>query len=266
MGWQEFEEQCCEWLRYHFGDLATFDLMGGSNSNVSDILVTLPNEVKFYIEVKDRKSQCSQFVLTPDFSMHEFVYSVGNKLEMNPFTSHLIEYMNEHFNDFCKPTTAGKIIDPKASEAAGHIRYQHMVKGVEFFISHNNLGYCLIPLSFFGYYFDIEAVYRRKKSGSHDIAKKDEDSLNRWLIDKYNLSCLKQGRDFLTDLKPHMVGETFEIEGNRYMFREEEGGKMSLRGLSSTANPSVIFTITLKDDVEGLPNDYMRYFLKMVGS
>ena len=131
--WLVFEEECRDFLVSRFGNLGVFSLAGAQNSNVSYIKVTLPNGATFYIEVKENHAQCSQFVLIPDDTAQCFIYSSRNKLPMNPFTKRIVEYMNENYSAFSQANKGGVKIDPLLAALAGHIRYQHMMKGVEFF-------------------------------------------------------------------------------------------------------------------------------------
>jgi len=50
--WEEFEKDCCKYLKNNFSTYANFEEMGRKNSNVSDIKVVLNNGKEFYIETK----------------------------------------------------------------------------------------------------------------------------------------------------------------------------------------------------------------------
>lgn len=263
--WQLFEEHCLNYLQGKFGMYGNFALAGGVDSTASDIAVTLSNGVKFFIEVKEDNAQCSQFVLIPDMQSREFIYSRRNKLPMNPFTKHIMIYMNNHFDEFSQAGTSGKRIDPFLAASAGHIRYQHMMKGVEFFITYdnNNQRYILLPLSLFSYYFEIVGMYRAKKSGSSPISKKDEMPINAYLSNNYGFSCSRSGDKFVAPIIHDLIGKKLDINDCKYIFGDLDGNSMYMRKLSDTQNGTVIFCVKLKDGVESLPDDFFIAFMKM---
>lgn len=260
--WQKFEIECLEYLKNKFGQYGDFELIGGEDSTMSDIMVTLPNGVRFFIEVKKEVAQCSQFVLIPDHQMRTFAYSSRNKLPMNPFTKNIIGYMNEHFDEFAFPGASGTKIDPLLAASAGHIRYQHMMKGVEFFITRHN-DFILLPLSLFSYYFEIMGVYRTKKSGSSPLPKKDDDAVNLYLAENYGFECERNGQDFYAPVIPDLIGAKFSLEQGNYNFTELGDGRMGVRKLSDTNNGTVIFSVRLKEGVTSLPDDFFIAFMKM---
>lgn len=261
--WQLFEEKCVAHLQERFGEYGDFKLAGGTDSTASDIVVTLPNGLKFYIEVKEDNAQCSQFVLIPDTETHKFTYSERNKLPMNPFTKNIIGYMNNHFDEFSQAGTSGEKIDPLLAASAGHIRYQHMMKGVEFFITYNNDKFILLPLSLFSYYFEITGIYRTKKSGSSPIPAKDEKPINDYLSVNYGIECIKSGRDFIAPIVPDLIGKKFSLDAGRFIIGDLDGQSMYVRKLTNTQNGTVIFIVKLKDGVESLPDEFFIAFMKM---
>lgn len=261
--WQIFEEACLEYLQAKFGEYGDFKLVGGVDSTTSDIVVTLSNGVKFYIEVKEDNAQCSQFVLIPDIEAHGFVYSKRNKLPMNPFTKNIIGYMNENFDKFSKAGTRGEKIDPLLAASAGHIRYQHMMKGVEFFITCDDGRFILLPLSLFSYYFEIIGFYRTKKSGSSLIPIKDEKPVNDYLSANYGIKCIRSGDNFIAPTVPGLIGERFNLEAGNFIIGDFDGQNMYVRKLSNTQNGTVIFCVKLKDGVKSLPDEFFIAFMKM---
>lgn len=260
--WLVFEEDCRDFLTSKFGGLGDFSLAGAQNSNVSDIKVTLPNGATFYIEVKENHAQCSQFVLIPDDTTQRFAYSTRNKLPMNPFTKRIIEYMNENYSVFSQAGKSGVRIDPLLAASAGHIRYQHMMKGVEFFMTKGD-DYILLPVSLFAFYFDVIGMYRTKKSGSAPIPRKEEDPLNEYLREHCGFECQRVGQDFTAPLVESMIKKEINIGGCRYAFADAGEQIMRLRKLGNTENGTVIFTVHLKKSVEGLPLSYFESFMRM---
>ena len=108
--WQEFENSCYEHLLKEYGDFCSFEQLGKSDSTNSDIKVTKRNKEKFFIETKDNRAQCGQFVLLPDEEKSEFVYSTRNKSNLNKYSQKIIDYMNKHFEVFAQAGTSGKDI------------------------------------------------------------------------------------------------------------------------------------------------------------
>ncbi|MDE7431515.1 MAG: hypothetical protein K2N34_06345, partial [Lachnospiraceae bacterium] len=80
MGWKDFEWDCYNYLCDKYGsERVRFMKLGESDSTQSDIFVSILEERNFYIETKEAKAQCGQFVVLPNDSKAVFEYSADNR-------------------------------------------------------------------------------------------------------------------------------------------------------------------------------------------
>ena len=250
--WEIFEERCTDYLNKTFGKYATFRHKGGSDSTTPDILATTANGASFYIEAKQGSAQCGQFVLLPDITKTQFIYSPRNITPINPYSEIIMAHMNKHFEHFKNAGTKGeKITFPNDKDIfAKWVISTYRQKNVRFFITDNNT---LIPLEQFDQYFDISATYRIKRSGSRSAGKGNASIIVKHLQD--GSYTIEKYRDSNSKLFIHssddLNHETFKIAGNEYMFSQRDN-EYEIRKLSNTFNANVIFSIKLKPNMSGL--------------
>ena len=94
--WKIFEDDCHKYLMENYKDSnVNFNKVGESNPNSSDIEVVKDNKNIFNIEIKMKKSQCSQFTLRIEDD--KFIYSKLNKSKNNDYSKEIIDYLNLNY-------------------------------------------------------------------------------------------------------------------------------------------------------------------------
>lgn len=263
--WENYEQECLHYLRKNFGNIAKFELLGGSRSSTSDILVTYPTH-NFFIEVKSDISQCGQFVLLPNFEKNQFDYSQKNKSPINLPIEKIISFMNSNFAHFSNPGTAGiKINIPNGEKIFSQFIKQHYQrKNVYFFISGQ---FQLFPLDKIEQFFSISAVYRQKKSGSRETR---ESFLNdvKFAIQKHiDLNQIELGiinkRVFISsELEINKL--RFSSPYNNYILSHKKNSLYEVRTLSKTNNANVIFSISLNQNAKGLSKSEFLNLISLI--
>lgn len=258
--WEKFEKACETYLNENYGHLANFILEGGSNSNISDIAVTVNRRVNFYIEAKMGLAQSGQFVVLPDVENKCFYFSPKNKSLENEFTEIILSYINDNFDIFFNAGTAGKDIDIDKYYFTQWIINHYKNRSVKHIITYKN-GFIIFPVEKFGNYFDVSATMRNKGSGSTQPAKKNWAAISSYIGDAYDVSSTEPFRDgkknrLLAYTNRGVRDEQFVIESVTYQFssREREN-EYEVRKLNrKTKNPTVVFSVhvTAQQDISDL--------------
>ena len=133
---EAFEIQCYEYLcRMYQLKEAKFVRKGGMDSTTSDIAVLKNRRVDYYIEAKDAAAQSGQFVLLPDKSTRQFIFSPRNHSEPNEMTKIIIDYMNADFDRFNNAGTAGQPLSIDQNVFSNWIIRHYKERNVKYFIS-----------------------------------------------------------------------------------------------------------------------------------
>ena len=258
--WKIFELKCFEYLKNNFSRFAQFTMQGGSDSTTADIQVHTQNNKMFYLETKHCPAQCGQFVLFANQNTRNFDYSAKNITTLNSYYKSIIDYMNQDFEGFKNASTRSKKIEFENSSEifAKWIIETYKQKNVKFFITNN---YQIIPLTNITDYFNITARYRVKRSGSRKISKKDISIIRNYISGTYNLNNFIEINDRLyVQSALNLHNTKFNINGNEYMF-SVRNQYFEIRKLSNTFNANVIFSITLKPNINGLSVEEFINFL-----
>ena len=258
--WKDFEEEATEYLNKNFGKYANFILQGGSNSTKEDIKVTTKNNVEFYIEAKHSPAQCGQFVLFPNLKTKKFEYSKQNVNRLNESALKIMSYMNENFDEFKNVGTAGKNIEFLGSQNifCDWIVEMYKSKNVKFFITNNNT---ILPIEKFKEYFNVSAKYRVKKSGSSSVGTRGVAKVENFIMSKYEVKTIKDNGRLLVLTDQNLHNKHFVLDEQEYMF-SKRNQIYEVRKLSKTYNANVIFSVQLKNGVQGvLPKDFISFLL-----
>ncbi len=257
--WKQLELNCFEYLKQTYGKLAEFKHYGDSNATVADILVSKLNQ-DFYIEVKSPQAQCGQFVLNIDQNNCVFEYSLHNKTNYYDSTKAIIDYMNNHFDNFQQVSTAPLKIDLDKSIFYDWVRTYYHDKNVAYFMTKQN-NFLIIPIANLESYFDIHAYYRVKKSGSSSPNKSNINEIRNILADyqiDYDLNVQENGVYLITE--SNVVNQKLKGTTNTYLLKKSElNNQYLIRKLSNTYHANVIFSIKLKQSDQN-END-LRTFL-----
>lgn len=247
MSWEDFEEYCLLYLRQQFAHIPNleFSLLGKSNSQESDILVVKNKRQLFYIEVKMAQSQSGQFVVLSQ--ENRFVYSPKNMHPADEYSREIIDYMNRDFDFLRQASTAGDILAIPSPLSASWIKQHYRNKDVSYIITHDGSDFIVLPLSKIDEYFDIEAKYRIKKSGSSDPSANNISELESLVNDSSAIYTRGEKSTYLQTTRP-TIHDGIKLEGDKYSYllNEMAANKYKVRRLSNTHNANVIFSIKLK--------------------
>lgn len=252
MDFVEFEHCCASYLRTKYkGTGCTFEVSGGTDSTVPDIVVKKDNELICNIEVKEPGAQCGQFVAFPDEDTRTFKYSELNhpKIASNESMA-ILKAMEANFDKYKNPSSKELGLN-KQLYVNRIVDYYLNFKHSHFFMTRESVeegDFIIFPTSKFADYFDVTACYRKKKSGSHNPNKKELEALPRMLtselVSGYEIE--KEGK-YTNVLMDGNLPSRFILEDTcRIQFKNIGGSRYRVTGLSSTNNPNVIFTIGLK--------------------
>jgi len=256
--WEKHELECINYLQQNFGmdGHIQFKHLGGSDSTKSDIAVYKDGVFLFCMDAKMGSAQSGQFVLLPDETSKTFIFSHANKSNLNEQTCAIINEMNLYFDRYKSPTTKGISLNLSPMISANWIINHYKALRADFFIT-KGVNFIIAPIEKIGDYFDIEAIYRKKKSGSANPSQKDIVVITS-LLEKqgFTFSNLCFMGKYLT-IEVATNDKQFIVEGNEkdYYFKKQENGLYRITKLSNTNNPNVIFQISLKkqqdpDDLE----------------
>lgn len=249
--WKDFENECTDYLNKQFGNYATFIHQGGSNSNDEDIKVTTKNKKEFYIEAKHSPAQCGQFVLIPNIETRKFNYSPLNVNKLNDSALKIITHMNEKFDEFKEAGTAGRTIEFVNSEQVfcDWIINAYKTKGVKYFITNN---YTIFPIERLGDYFKISAKYRVKRSGSSSVGNNNLRHVETYIKNNFNIQQVEIKQDKIFVKASQALHNTrFVLNGYEFMFSQRDD-VYEIRKLSNTFNANVIFSVELKNGINGM--------------
>ena len=241
--WQKFEVDCEKYLKETYPNI-NFKLIGRSNSKYSDIKVN-DKDGEYFIEVKQAPAQCCQFVLFPDDNY--FRYSSHNKNPLNDFSKNIIKYMDDNFDYFSKKDNKVKKIEYENCEKDffGCIKEFYSHKNAKYFMTNNFL---LIPIDDIDKIFTISARYRMKKSGSKKPTKSMINDLIKYISENYEINFIEYIDSKLkVNSNIDLSKESFELYDRTFIFSKEDE-EYSIRELSKTNNPNVIFKIKLKNN------------------
>ncbi len=242
--WLDFELECTDYLNKKFGEYATFEHLGGSDSTITDIKVSTKNGDIFYIDAKHSPAQSGQFVLFPNFEENKFKYSSKNITAINEFSQKIIDIMNKDFNSFSKASTAGNSLVFEGCENifSNWIINTYKNKNVRYIITNN---FILLPIDQLNDYFDITAKYRVKKSGSSSVSKKNFESVETFIKDNYPIDDIIFKANKMYAISSAKLNKTtFKLDSTNYLFSKRDNA-YEIKRLSNTHNANVIFSIKL---------------------
>lgn len=260
--WKKFEIEWTEFLKKTYGDVAYFEHLGEEDSTNPDILVKTNNGREFFIDAKKCPAQCGQFVLIPDTKTRKFIFSEKNDTNLNQFAETIINFMNYHFDSFKQAGTAGRTIefDDMETSFCNWIIQTYSDKNVELFATNNRI---ILKIEDFPKYFNVTAKYRVKRSGSGKVGSKRLAEVKEFIKQKYHYASYREtskGSLFYKSTK-NLHNQRFTLNGYEYMFSFRKN-EFEVRKLSNTFNANVIFSITLKQDVEkGMSKEEVKKYL-----
>lgn len=264
--WEICEKECFEYLKSKYADkIFDFEHNGGFDSTKSDILLKKNGIVCFYIESKMTAAQCGQFVVKQE--QGRFVNSENNRHQKSLIEEVIIDKINEQFEFYANPGTAGKSLNIEKEYFYEWICNFYKTKNVKYFIVEKEVGknkltaenFIIFPIKHFQRYFDVFATYRVKKSGSKVPSKNCIEEIENSLE---NQGITHSEIDFKDDkayIGIQNKTEKFKIQALNYdyQFNPIKEKLFEIRQLSNTKNANVIFSISLvKNQAE---NDLIEF-------
>lgn len=258
--WEELENRCYHYLKKLYGKTNSIEPYGKSDSTKADIKVGPSNSEEFFIEVKAGDSQCCQFVLFPNEETEKFDFSQRNKVPHSDNCKRIIAYMDGFYKKYHKVGKKPIPVPVDSSILYGLVRDFYAVKNVKFFMTEGT-DIIVFPSDRFASYFNIEAFYRRKNSGSHEPNENNNNSeILQGLSDEKISGAIEykyvggKTRCFIhTDQSLHkrkmMCDEyTYQFKDNEYSktVPSSKSNIYEVRRLSNTSNPNVICQLSLK--------------------
>lgn len=257
--WQICEKECLKYLKANFADNKyNFEAEGGSDSTKSDILLTKSGIAIFYIESKMKQAQCGQFVAFPNTDSNSFDYSKANAYPENIQSEAILDKMTEDFDRYKNPGTDGTELLMDKSYFYSWICEFYKAKGVKYFIIEKEVGndnmksdnFVIFPIEHFQSYFDVIALYRRKKSGSANPSENDYREIEKAATSEgFSIKKIyKDGKYVFVKMNAEPMTYKIIGESHTYQFKNEKEDIFKVTRLSNTSNPNVIFSISLVQD------------------
>ncbi|MBR3844492.1 MAG: hypothetical protein IKM39_03180 [Clostridia bacterium] len=267
--WEELENKCYKYLQQIYGGKNSIEPFGKSDSTKADIKIVTESKQEFFVEVKAGNSQCCQFVLFPNEDTKQFDFSKRNKVPLSDNCKKIIAYMNGRYKTYQKVGKNGIPVNVDSSVLYGLVHDFYSSKNVKFFMTEGT-DIIIFPSKSFSKYFDIEAFYRRKTSGSSEpnettnATEIAQGLLEEGIVGTIEYKCVGQKtRCFLhTNLNLHKqkmicTDYTYQFKDNQYSKKVHKQNKnvFEVRRLSNTSNPNVICQLSLKNTLQN-KDDY----------
>lgn len=245
--WELFEKNSLHFLRDNIksNDKLKFQESGKSNSRETDIKVIYNHKKMFSIEVKKLPAQCGQFVV--ELNDGKFDESLKN-FSKNKYSKPIIEELNNI------PSINSKIYSTLKLRLTQNLMFNwikehYKMKDVKYFIVSNQINseFNLIDINELNEYLKFSCVLRRKKSGSRDVSKsKRFESLSSLEIHltKENNSIIQKkiiGKSMIVKTLKKVENKYFH--NNSYFLSEINNQEYKIKQISSTNNPSIIFSV-----------------------
>lgn len=251
MGWEEFEQDCFNFLNKNFSrENIKFKLNGSHDSTKSDIECYIDNEFKFFIEVKEKQAQSGQFVLLNNIENNKFEYSSRNKSTINDYSNLILNYINNNYEKYKHASDNGIDVNLPSDIFKHWIVGHYTNKNVKYVMTKNTSSYIIFPLDKYDSYFCISAKLRPKGSGSSSLPKCDVDIISDLISSHYGKCSISlEGTDRFCTLNEGSIPDksqfTSSINNRRYQFNKISDNKYKIRKLSNTRNCTLIFSIKL---------------------
>ena len=141
-------------------------------------------------------------------------------------------------------------------------------KGVKYFIIEKEVGFnnmsennfVIFPIEHFHKYFDVNALYRRKKSGSSNPTEHDYTEIKETAASEgFVIEKIYKNEKYVF-VKMNAVPITYKIIGkmHTYQYKPETDGIFKVTKLSNISNPNIIFSISLIQDQQEIDLEKFR--------
>lgn len=215
-----YEKKCVEEL-ISLGYDASWT--GGSDSTKPDILIKDPSG-DYFVEVKMRSAQGAQFLV--NLVENTFIFSsAGDEALAKP----LVSIMNKNKDKFKKSGT--HLVTENQNLCFEYISKYYADKGVKNFATKINKKWKFTPIEDLLSTYTVTAKYRKKKSGSRSLPKKDDQYFSSFPLVR------KGKRVYINDKN---FAKTYL--GDEYYVNEN----LEIRKLSNRSDSCIIFEFKSK--------------------
>lgn len=253
--WKESEKYLLDWLKENFKEpVYRVEHKGGSNStDVDATIFNLEKGTETNAEFKTENAQSGQFVALPENGV--LIFSERNVVDRVVSEEILIE-MNNEFLKYSNPGTSGIIVDIKDELSYKWIvNHYKGTKQSDYFVvdAESRSEVLMFKTVDIMNYFDVKAVYRKKKSGSTHVPAKDKKGIQEKAFELYggDWSIIGEGTPLVLKSNKELEERTILLSNENYDYfisKKSNGNEYLIRRLSNTNNPNVIFEIKLKNE------------------
>jgi len=249
--WEIFQEEATDFLNNHFN--ANFKMDGGYHVTTSFITVRKAIRTLTNIEAKFDSTDAGQIILSPEGN--KFYFCEQSKNDENKYTEEIIKYLNSNYSLFKGSTTANIHVDIDKNILFNWVKTIYADKNVEWIISSKKFNkltlkdLLFIPIDEIEKYFDINLVFRRKKSGNTQIPGKDIADFKEQLdlINK-NYTIKKTNNKYLLTMKSRL--SDFNIGSKYLVSMTNVDCQYHIKKKDINTNPNIMFQLSLKDNIE----------------
>lgn len=268
--WEVFEEESTYHINKNYGSVLNVEAIssGGSDSTLNDIHILKNNDIILNVEAKANFAQSGQFVVTID-SDGLFQYGESNFSEINEYVQEILDELNSS-EKYLVGVSQNIVVDVPELVSINWIKKYYKSKKVSFFISEYDGEKIIIDINNLERYFSAICTLRPKRSGSSEVSKVRETIFYQGMHEKfpeYNLNredLFYKGKKLYFKSELNLCNgakrkETFIIGGEPYRFQIEktEDNVYYVRNLSTTKNPTIIFTI---ETISGQRSEDLKSF------
>ena len=206
------------------------------------------NVFLFSIECKFKNSQAAQFVVLHNKKERKFLFSNKNKASEDRCRE-IIDHMNQNYQEYSKGDSQKLDVDKRIMFKSVISHYKE--KNVKFFLSSKfdgdfeNNFIKIIKIDDIDKHFEINGVYRRKRSGTRQASKSDLEMAKphlRNIFNNYELNN-REGRMFIAT-NEETNNKKFGANQEFYLSEKEYG--YELRKRSTTQNRNIIFSLSFQ--------------------
>lgn len=266
--WRQFEKESFQYIKTKFENKnVKFELEGKSNSNTGDIAIIKNKNVISYIEVKSPISQAGQFVIEKN-NKNKWSFSKTNRSLNTKHSDIIIKFINQNLNSII--STKGIDLNVNEKIQFNWIKDFYNQRNVTYFITEFNNQKIIIPLNKIHQYFHIKSTVRTKLSGSADVSNNYWNTIKNHAIFNNIEKTFKQNNKFYIRFKqiPKIIDNNiknkFEYNNKQIRYQLQRIDPIDniyyLRKLSTTSNPTVIFTLISKRNQNEVDlNNFIQY-------
>jgi hypothetical protein len=247
--WEKFETKSQKYLNDNLSEIGiTVELKGGSNSHETDLyLYNQSDEFLFSMDSKFCPAQCGQIVIIDNGT--QFELSKDSKTS-NPYTESIVNLINKTYTHFVENSNKVIPIIGIDTELRRWVESHYKEKKCLFIISTTKLDtfYNIIPITEIGEVFTISAVFRRKRSGTRDVPKKNLLEV-KGLLTKHLTSLGVSNFQMKTLGNMLIVGQLSKSIDNKelyfdnYYLSDIGNNEYRVKMRAQTNNPNVVFSM-----------------------